>query len=206
MTKPGKTLKIILLTGDVEAGPLSDVLKSHNGDLDIIHAPSLDDLEKNAAVDGENDHLRLISFINGTIVPKGILEIFQGDAYNFHPGPPEYPGSGAAGFAVYEGAKQFGTTAHIMTASVDAGPIIKTVRFDSDPSMRFIDLELRAYRAAFDLFIELSEKLATSPVALLPSGERWTGIKRRKKDVEDMKNISEDMSEDEIKRRFRAFG
>jgi len=198
-----KPLRIVLLTGDVEAAPLTDVLHSHVPDLDIQHAETLAELRCFSQSGG---HLRLISFVTGIIVPGDVLECFQGDAYNFHPGPPEYPGSGASNFAVYEEAKQFGSTAHIMTKSVDAGPIIQSVRFDIDPSLRFTDLELCAYRAAFDLFIDLSEVLAVSAEPLKPSGEQWSGIKRRKQDVIDMQTVTPQMDEAEITKRFRAFG
>jgi len=196
-------IKIVLLTGDVEAAPLTDVLRSHAPELDIQHAETLAELRSFSKTGG---HLRLISFVTGVIVPSDILERFQGDAYNFHPGPPEYPGSGASNFAVYENAKQFGTTAHIMTKSVDAGPIIQSIRFDIDPTLRFTDLELRAYRAAFDLFIDLSKTLAVSTEPLKPSGEQWSGIKRRKQDVVDMQTVTRHMDEAEITKRFRAFG
>tara|TARA_E500000331_G_C16929221_1_gene571194 strand:+ start:284 stop:649 length:366 start_codon:yes stop_codon:yes gene_type:complete len=49
-------------------------------------------------------------------------------AVNFHPGPPEYPGSGMVNWALYDDCKKFGVTAHIMNNLIDNGRIIKVIR------------------------------------------------------------------------------
>ena len=54
-----------------------------------------------AALEWEGD--LIISFLNYTILPKEILE--KAPAINFHPGPPEHPGSGCMSWGLYEGQK-----------------------------------------------------------------------------------------------------
>ena len=66
----------------------------------------------------------IISYISPWIVPKMILDKTKKWNINFHPGPPEYPRIGCLNFAIYDSAKQFGVTAHIMEPKVDRGKII----------------------------------------------------------------------------------
>ena len=57
---------------------------------------------------------RLIAFATPVIVPGRILASLGYGAYNFHPGPPQYPGWAPAHFALYEQANEFGATVHAM--------------------------------------------------------------------------------------------
>ena len=50
-------------------------------------------------------------------------------AINFHPGPHEYRGIGCVNFAIYNRAKVYGITAHMMDAKIDNGLILDVVRF-----------------------------------------------------------------------------
>ena len=60
--------------------------------------------------------------------------------------------------------------------------------------------------AAVDAADPVRRAFATDD-APLPSGvEPWTGRPRKKADAERLKDIEADMSEEEIVRRYRAFG
>ncbi|MFW8746219.1 formyltransferase family protein, partial [Mesorhizobium japonicum] len=63
------------------------------------------------------------------IYPAQLLSNASFAAINFHPGSPDYPGTGCTNFAVYEGAKEYGITCHHMKAGVDSGDIIAVKRF-----------------------------------------------------------------------------
>ena len=56
----------------------------------------------------------VISYICGWIVPKKVLVNTKKWCINFHPGPPEYPGTGCFNFALYDSANEYGCTANIM--------------------------------------------------------------------------------------------
>ena len=47
-------------------------------------------------------------------IPMHILKSASSAAINFHPALPNYRGSGSTNWAIYDGAKEFGSTAHIM--------------------------------------------------------------------------------------------
>ena len=90
---------------------------------------------------------RLIAFCTSVIVPAEVLDAVMAPAYNFHPGPPTYPGSHVASFAIYDGADMFGATAHEMAAKVDSGPIVGVEWFQVPDGLRFTDLEINAFDA-----------------------------------------------------------
>jgi len=200
--------EIVLLTGGVEGPHLAMVLNNHNPDLSIVCAETASELE--AACLGpdrdQNSPPRLIAYCTNVIVPASVLDAVHAPAYNFHPGPPTYPGAHAAGFAIYDGAAHFGVTAHEMERSVDSGVIVGVDWFDLPENSRFTDLELKAYGQLLQLFNRLAPWLATNadPIPALDMG--WGERKTTSADVERMKELDADMSEEEIKRRWRAFG
>jgi len=200
--------EIVLLSGEAEAEHPPAVLAGHNPALTIVCPESKADLEA-ACLDAgppPGGGRRLIAFCTGIIVPAAVLDALDGPAYNFHPGPPTYPGAHAASFAVYDGAERFGVTAHVMEKSVDSGAIVGVRWFDVPVGARYLDLEIAAYRELFHLFLELAPHLANDDRPLTPVDEAWGTRKTTNKEFESMKTITPEMDEDEIKRRWRAFG
>ena len=72
----------------------------------------------------------IISFISSWIYPQQLLSNAGFAAINFHPGSPDYPGTGCTNFAVYNGEKEYGITCHHMNATIDTGSIIQVKRFN----------------------------------------------------------------------------
>ena len=103
---------IILVTGEREHAALSAALLGHNPELVIrsITAPS----QFAALAADELARSRLIAFATPLIVPASVIDGLGFGAYNFHPGPPQYPGWAPAHFALYEQATEFGATVHAM--------------------------------------------------------------------------------------------
>ncbi len=177
------TREFILLTGEVEASVLQSILLQVRADLSIIHAADLASLEQAAAEGGSC----LIAFCTQVIVPGPVLEAVGGLAYNFHPGPPDYPGSHAASFAIYSGAKHFGVTAHVMTERVDAGPIVGVDGFAIPDGIDGAELEKITYLRLFDLFKTLAAPLVNTGGVLPELDVRWSGRKTTKRDYDKMK-------------------
>jgi methionyl-tRNA formyltransferase len=149
---------------------------------------------------------RLVSFCSDVIVTPTILALFKGGCYNFHPGPPEYPGSHAASFAIYDQVKTYGATAHEMAASVDTGAIVGVDRFAVPNAFRFLELEVKAHKVLSRLFEELAPYLVNTSQLLEPIDVQWGTQKWTHKDFIHMRQITTDMSEMEIRLRWRAFG
>lgn len=196
--------EIVLLTGAREAPHLSEYLRRHNPALVVTHVETRDDLT--CAWYPQRPAARLIAFCTSVIVPGALLETFEGLAYNFHPGPPTYPGRHPASFAIYEGAPRFGVTLHEMVRRVDSGPIAGVEWFDMPPKARLSELEGLSFEAAVRLFQRHGPALATSLSPLPRAHERWSGWTSRQRDFDAKCALPLDIDADEFGRRFRAFG
>lgn len=196
--------EIVLLTGELEAVHLRNILFSVAPDLPVAAASTRDELI--SICETPLPGRRLIGFCTDVIVPSAVLAGLGGPAYNFHPGPPEYPGSQVACFAVYEGATAFGVTLHEMAPVVDSGAIVAVRRFPVEPGSKFMDVEMQSYRTMLDLFGDLATYFATDDRPLPPTGDAWSGPVRTKAQADAFREVEADMSEEEIVRRYRAFG
>ena len=121
-----KTIILLIVTAGQQLA-LTKVLREHNPALSFRCVLAREEL---TAIEPEVLRTaRLVAFTSGIIVPHSILAALGYGAYNFHPGPPNYPGWAPAHFALYDGARTFGATAHVMTRRVDSGPILGTESF-----------------------------------------------------------------------------
>ena len=195
---------IILLSGPVEESALADALRVYNPRLEIRSAKSLADLE----VIGSKAlrQARLIGFVTPVVVPAEILNSLGYGAYNFHPGPPHYPGWVPAHFAVYDQATTFGATVHVMIERVDAGPIVATKLFRVPQNATALALESLAFVELARMFWKLAKLLATQcePLQTLPI--QWSGRKSSRRLYTALCEISLEISKVELDRRIEAFG
>jgi methionyl-tRNA formyltransferase len=195
---------IILLTGPVEQAALATVLHGHRPQLTIYPAMAAEHL---AAIDRMVlRRARLIAFSSPVIVPPSILAALGYGAYNFHPGPPEYPGWAPAHFALYEGATEFGATAHAMAERVDSGPIVDVAKFAVPTDIGVLGLEGLAYAHLAQLYWRLAKWLATE-VKPLPTLElNWGSKKYSRRSYRALCNFPLDISKEEFDHRMRIFG
>lgn len=195
---------IILLTGPVEQPALADKLRNHNPQLNFIATGSVAELL--ALKPAQLRRARLISFVTPVIVPAQTLAELGYGAYNFHPGPPHYPGWMPSHFAIYDRAKEFGATAHEMIESVDAGAIVAVDLFDIPKDATVAILEQMAYARAARLFWTLADSLANKRDPLPALAVRWCGRKCTRRRLAELAALPDDLSQDEKDRRIRVFG
>jgi methionyl-tRNA formyltransferase len=196
--------EIIILTGDAEAPFLTRVLEEQNAQLRLTHVR---DEAALMALAGRPDDLggsRLIAYCTSVIVPADILNQLPGPAYNFHPGPPSYPGVYPANFAIYDGAAKFGITVHEMAENVDAGAIVATEWFDVPDDFTSPKLEEKAYILLYQVFCQLAPQLADLSQVLAPIDETWADNKSTMKDFEALSTAA--ASDEDRERHERAFG
>ncbi|VIO76420.1 Methionyl-tRNA formyltransferase [Bradyrhizobium ivorense] len=195
---------IILLTGVAsQQFALTELLKAHNPALAFRSAVTAEDL---AAIEPELlREARLLAFTTSVIVPGRILAALGHGAYNFHPGPPQYPGWAPAHFALYDGARTFGAIAHLMAERVDSGPIVGVESFIIPDKIGVRGLEQIAYVRLAHLFWRMSRELACdgAPLAELPIA--WCGIKSTRQMYRDMCDLPAGIGAAELARRVRAF-
>jgi methionyl-tRNA formyltransferase len=195
---------IILLTDLAKEVALSALLRRHNPLLSVRRAETLTELE--ALTPRELARARLIGFLTPVVVPPHILDALGYGAYNFHPGPPNYPGWVPCHFAIYDGVETFGVTAHKMIAHVDAGPIVGHATFDVPPGTGVIKLEQMATAHLAQLFWTLAKTLATQAEPLSELPLRWSGRKTTRRLYASLCDIPMDIAKDELHRRLNAFG
>jgi methionyl-tRNA formyltransferase len=131
-------------------------------------------------------------------------------AINFHPGPPQYPGSGCINWALLDGAKNFGVTAHLMSEKIDSGAILAVDRFEVFPSDDIETLLSRTHEALGKVAMRVIETLfsldrsgqqaflATEPTEL------WTGKAKPMAELDNLRRVPVDISRDDLARRIRA--
>jgi methionyl-tRNA formyltransferase len=194
---------IILLTGAIERPIFTSVLRAHNPRLTVTPVATLTEL--NALHPDRLARARLIAYTTGIIVPADVLDQLGYGAYNFHPGPPNYPGWAPAHFAFFRRATAFGATAHAMVARVDEGPIVGVEMFPIPPEASVAILEGMAYARLSYLFWSLAQPLACCSEPLAPLPVRWSGTKTTRRDYAAIRGIDLNISRDELDRRVRAF-
>jgi hypothetical protein len=144
-------LDILLLMKPPEAAFCAAALAKHDPALRIARAGDLEILRAGAARAGRR--ARLIGFSTAIVVPGALLPAFAGGAYNFHPGPPEFPGNRPSAFACHAEAPTFGVTFHRMEAKVDSGEILDCERFSTAGLRTASELAIKAYQHLARLFL-----------------------------------------------------
>ena len=195
---------VVLLTGPAEQPILAAAMRGHNAQLVIVPAATAAELA--TLTPSLLQRSRLIAFATPVIVPPAILARLGYGAYNFHPGPPEYPGLAPAQFAIYDRAAEFGATAHLMVEKVDAGPIVDAARFPIPPGITVFGLEGLAYAHLARSFWQLSRPLATQAAPLPEIPVRWGERRSSRRSYREICDIPLDIASEELDRRVRAFG
>ena len=195
-------MKICFLTKIEKQGVKEAIsfTKKITKDIDVFSGDS--DSAFPVTVNKENYDL-LISYISPWIVPKVILDKTKRWNMNFHPGPPEYPGIGCFNFAIYDTAKQFGATAHLMKPKVDTGQIIGVKRFAMANEETVESLSIKTYSAQLALFKEILEFIRIND-SLPISVEKWQRKPYKRNELEKLATIDSNMNKTEIDKRIRA--
>jgi len=145
----------------------------------------------------------MISFISPWIYPGPLLSNAAMAAINFHPGSPEYPGTGCTNFAVYNDAKEYGITCHYMNAGVDSGKIIAVKRFPVHEGDTVYSLTQHCYQLIEENFYELMNGILKGQ-PLPVTNEEWKRKPYTRKQLDELCTIRPDMSEEEVTKRIKA--
>jgi len=193
---------VVLLTNGIVAPLLGGLLKSVRRDLDVVHVPTLKAL--NALRPRLLRNARLIGFATPVVVPPAVLDALGFGAYNFHPGPPSYPGWAPGRRALRDGATEFGATAHAMREQVDAGPIVGTEMFPVRCGITATELDDETWIAMARLFRRLAFLLAAQPAALPELASAWRAEKRTPGDLVAANDMPAHVASEALLRRIDA--
>ena len=145
----------------------------------------------------------MVSFISSWIYPEPLLSNAAVAAINFHPGSPEYPGTGCTNFAIYNGAKEYGVTCHHMSAGVDSGKIIVVKRFPVKETDTVYSVTQHCYKLIEETFYEIMNQiLKVQPLPV--TNEQWKRKPYTRKQLDELCTITPGMTEEEIRKRIKA--
>jgi methionyl-tRNA formyltransferase len=201
-------MKILLFT--LESCPYSQMVVSELKKLGflITHVQSKHRGEslRNAIIDWRGD--LIIHYSGYYILPAPLLKNVNYNAINFHPAPPEYPGSGCASWALYEDAKSYGVTLHMMNEKIDNGRILECRRFPirSEDNLKSLIDKTKTHQ--FNLFLDTVNSLAKEGLSLLKKEPMekltWHGNAKKISDIDKLQNVPFDCSKEELKKIIRA--
>jgi len=144
----------------------------------------------------------IVSFLSSWIIPPRILNFAKKGSINFHPGPPEYPGTGCYNFAIWDGVEYYGATCHYMAEKVDTGKIIKTKEFRLHGGESIEELKTRTMGCLLEIFFEVMDQIHKGG-ALWHNGKVWTKKPTTRKDLQKLCDLNY-ISEVDLDRRLRA--
>jgi len=196
--------EILLLCDPLLEAELTDVLHAANPDLTVSVIHNRADLAARCAV--ALHKTRLVSFGSDVIVPAAVLEALDCGAYNFHPGPPSYPGRFPSTFFIEDGGRLFGSTVHEMAAQVDSGPINAVDRFEVPADLHCVDLNLLSFHSLLALFKKLAPHLAVDEAPLARTDAVWSGRTTTQRDFDALCRLPSDVDAEAFQRRLRAVG
>ena len=181
-------------------------LKKHDYEVLEYHSSSRGKLDENNFKNEEWDYI--FSFRNLKIVPLPILNKSKIANINFHPGPPEYPGSGCINFALFEEAKYFGITIHHMEKKVDNGKIIFCKRFPLLKNDNVETLMKKTHKLLFEEFVNLTtQKDLKQNIKSLEDSDKnkWALNQRKINELDFYSTIKLDYDENKLKKLIRSF-
>jgi methionyl-tRNA formyltransferase len=195
------TGKILLLTkSTVWCRHAADLARSFFGDRVIWCAGAVGD--PRPSIDTVGSDAVLMSFLSPWIIPGDVLGRFQ-LAINFHPGSRYYPGIGSYNFAIYEGAKEFGSVCHHMIGKVDAGDIVREDLFPLLGQETVEQLKLRTMTVMLQQFHAVLQDLHRTQ-SVPKAGVSWARSAFTRAELNALAKLDAAMSGDEIRLRQRA--
>jgi methionyl-tRNA formyltransferase len=196
-------MRLVVLSDLLFLNRLRHVAQSLSIQVDFLLVKNLIQLQEiPARVKKES---RLISIFSTEIVPLEQLQAFGLGCYNLHPGTSRYPGWRAWSFAIMNNEDHFGLTLHDMTPKVDEGLIIKEQRFPRELKSTEQDFFQQVgdfvefFFISFSEFFLYEELQPKTPI-------NWMGVKFKKRDVQELIQINEDIEIEVLISLIRAFG
>ena len=143
------------------------------------------------------------------ILKNNILKKVNKAAINFHPGPPEYRGTGCVNYALYENSKFYGCTAHLINEKVDNGKIIDVKKFNINKKNSISEVLAKTYETMFSLAISTIKNIKKNPdfmenQILKNKDMKWSNKIRILKDLNNFYQINKNIKKNDFFKKIRA--
>lgn len=147
----------------------------------------------------------MISYLYWRRIQRPLIQLPKIGCVNFHPAPlPEFRGLGGYNFAIFEGVRSWGASAHFVAETFDTGDVIEVQRFAIEPqSETAFSLEQKTMQAMLQLFKNVIQlALSGRP---LPRTPQAAGRYISKKDFQALRRINPGDTIEQIEKKIRAF-
>ncbi len=143
------------------------------------------------------------------ILKKNLLKKVRIASVNFHPGPPEYRGTGCVNYALYDNSKFYGCTAHIINEKIDNGEIINCKKFKINKNSSVESVLLKTYNQMVTQALYVIKKIIHNNNNLKKliaknSHIKWSNKIKKIKDLNNFYEIKKNCSKKEFLNKIRA--
>ena len=143
------------------------------------------------------------------ILKKNILKKVNNAAINFHPGPPEYRGTGCVNYALYNNSKFYGCTAHLIDEKIDNGKIIDIKKFNISKKNSVSEVLRKTYENMTSLAISTIKNVKKNPdfienQILKNKNIKWSSKITNIKDLDDFYRIHTNIKKNNFLKKIRA--
>jgi methionyl-tRNA formyltransferase len=141
----------------------------------------------------------------GRLISKKVINYFDGNIINFHPGPlPEYKGVFGINFAIYDQIDYWGATVHFVDEKFDNGNIIYCEKFKLDIEDDVNSIQEKTQNQLYYLAVKVINNIKNEiPLPIEKQDNYGKYISR--KDFEQKKKICMNDKNQEIDKKIDAF-
>ena len=145
----------------------------------------------------------IFSYLPPWEIPTSLLNRATGGAINWHLGSPECPGVGCANFAIYNDAKEFGSTCHYMSENIEDKKIIEAKRFFILENDTVSSITQKCHSLILVSYYSILEKISNN-IEIALSNESWGEKHYTTMELDALCKITPSMDIDEIEKRIKA--
>ncbi len=143
------------------------------------------------------------------ILKNNLLKKVKKAAINFHPGPPEFRGTGCVNYALYKNSKFYGCTAHLINKKVDSGKIIGIKKFNILKTNSVSEVLIKTYKTMTDLAISIIKNIKKNPNFIEKQifknkKIKWSNKIKTLKDLNNFYQINKNIKKNEFLNKLRA--
>lgn len=127
-------------------------------------------------------------------------------AINFHTAPPKWPGRGSCSHALLSQDTEFGVTAHLLSEAIDAGPILRVLKFPITQDDDAESLHEKTLRKIPELVkATILDLRSNNWQPIIQNDETWERKALKQKELFQLMKIDESDSDEKVALKIRAF-
>ena len=151
----------------------------------------------------------IFSYRSFVIIKENLIKKCVYAPINFHPGPPEYRGTGCVNYALYDNSKFYGCTSHIISSKIDYGKIIDVKKFRIGKNSSVDSVLKKTHKLMFERAKFIIHSLLKNPNNINKfmsnsKKNKWSKKIKTLKDLEQFYIIDKNISKSEFIRKIRA--